>query len=229
MSNSSGMHSEDSNTSKSWIHDAVFFVKKLLEPKNHNLGELKLSRICGRMHPFLLNFVEKQVHLKSLELTRFKFTASGWKGIIYSHKADGDKVTTFVRDNCRNLRRLTLKHPTAMDSGDDLRDARNGQGADSSHWITGLPSDSFNQSCIELREFSYRHHAQDTEFKEMFKKPWNLPNLRKLYIHGVSPRAKNGDIPQALRQKDGDSGMDAERTVVAALSRSKGSPSRARR
>ncbi|KAF9549104.1 hypothetical protein EC957_004742 [Mortierella hygrophila] len=64
------------------VHEPVFPVKKLLGPKNHNLGELKLSGTSERMHPFLMIFVERQVHLKSLELTRFKFTASDWKRII---------------------------------------------------------------------------------------------------------------------------------------------------
>ncbi|KAK3840114.1 MAG: hypothetical protein JOS17DRAFT_769666 [Linnemannia elongata] len=90
------------------IHDAMFPVKKLLGPTNHNLGELKLSGNCERMHPFLTIFVEKQVHLKVLELERFKFTASDWKRIISNkphlrklaisqqcdftdHKSDGDE------------------------------------------------------------------------------------------------------------------------------------------
>ncbi|KAF9142734.1 hypothetical protein BG015_000694 [Linnemannia schmuckeri] len=64
------------------IHDVVFPVKRPIGPKDHNLGELKLSGNCEHMHPFLLIFVEKQVHLKSLELTRVKFTASDWKRII---------------------------------------------------------------------------------------------------------------------------------------------------
>ncbi|KAF9273934.1 hypothetical protein BGZ88_003396 [Linnemannia elongata] len=85
MSNSPGTHSEDLNTPKSWIHDAVLLVKKLLGPKNHNLGELKLSGICGRMYPLSIIFVEKHVHFKSLGLTHFKFTASDWKGIISSN------------------------------------------------------------------------------------------------------------------------------------------------
>ncbi|KAF8943937.1 hypothetical protein BGZ47_004863 [Haplosporangium gracile] len=64
------------------IHDAVFPVKRLIGPNTHNLAGLKLSGNCTRMHSFLLIFVERQVHLKSLELTRFKFTASDWKRIV---------------------------------------------------------------------------------------------------------------------------------------------------
>ncbi|OAQ25813.1 hypothetical protein K457DRAFT_22947 [Linnemannia elongata AG-77] len=89
MSNSPGTHSKDLNTPKSWIHDAVLLVKKLLGPKNHNLGELKLSGTCGRMYPLSIIFVEKHVHLMSLGLTHFKFTASDWKGIISSNSLVG--------------------------------------------------------------------------------------------------------------------------------------------
>jgi hypothetical protein len=64
------------------IHDAVFPLKRLIGPETHTLAELTLSGNCARMHPFLLIFVERQLHLKSLELTRFKFTASDWKRII---------------------------------------------------------------------------------------------------------------------------------------------------
>ncbi|KAF9098091.1 hypothetical protein BGX23_007083 [Mortierella sp. AD031] len=56
---------------------------------------------------------------------------------------------------------------------------------------------SILRECEKLREFSYHNHAEDKVFKEiMFKKPWNLPNLVKLRLHGVSPRAKYGGIPQ---------------------------------
>ncbi|KAK3835576.1 MAG: hypothetical protein J3R72DRAFT_451538 [Linnemannia gamsii] len=64
------------------IHDAVFPVKRLLGPKAHTLVDLKLSGNCTRMHPFLLIFVERQVFLESLELTRLEFTASDWKRIL---------------------------------------------------------------------------------------------------------------------------------------------------
>ncbi|KAF9140717.1 hypothetical protein BGX30_006102 [Mortierella sp. GBA39] len=64
------------------IHDAVFPVRRLIGAKSHSLAELTLSGNCTRMHPFLLIFLERQVYLKSLELTRFKFTASDWKRII---------------------------------------------------------------------------------------------------------------------------------------------------
>lgn len=30
----------------------------------------------------------------------------------------------------------------------------------------------------------------------LLKKTWNVPNLRRLNLHGVSPRAKYGGIPQ---------------------------------
>ncbi|KAG0276126.1 hypothetical protein BGZ95_007986, partial [Linnemannia exigua] len=64
------------------IHDAVFSVRKLIGSKNHAMGHLKLSGSCARMPPFLLIFVERQVHLKTLELMRFQFTVSDWKRII---------------------------------------------------------------------------------------------------------------------------------------------------
>ncbi|KAG0283728.1 hypothetical protein BGZ96_011884 [Linnemannia gamsii] len=64
------------------IHDAVFPLKRLMGDKLNHLAELKLSGNCTRMHPYLLIFVQRQVHLQSLELTRFKFTASDWKRII---------------------------------------------------------------------------------------------------------------------------------------------------
>lgn len=64
------------------IHDAVFPLRRLIGHKINHLAELKLSGNCSRMHPFLLIFVQRQEHLKSLELTRFKFTASDWKRII---------------------------------------------------------------------------------------------------------------------------------------------------
>ncbi|KAF9086287.1 hypothetical protein BGX23_009014 [Mortierella sp. AD031] len=58
----------------------------------------------------------------------------------------------------------------------------------------------------ELREFSYHNHAEDKVFKDiMFKRPWNLPNLpnlRKLQIHGASPRAKYGGLPQTSVPED---------------------------
>ncbi|KAF9904457.1 hypothetical protein EC991_002675 [Linnemannia zychae] len=64
------------------VHEAAFPVKKLIGPKTNTLTHLKLSGNCERMHPFLMIFLERQVHLRSLELTRFKFTASDWKRII---------------------------------------------------------------------------------------------------------------------------------------------------
>ncbi|KAF9085410.1 hypothetical protein BGX23_009684 [Mortierella sp. AD031] len=62
---------------------------------------------------------------------------------------------------------------------------------------------SILQESTELREFSYHNHAEDKIFKEiMFKKPWNLPNLVKLNIHGVSPRVKWDDVPHAAVPED---------------------------
>ncbi|KAF9118063.1 hypothetical protein BGW39_001502 [Mortierella sp. 14UC] len=354
------------------IHDAVFPVKKLIGPKTHTLAHLKLSGNCTRMHPFLLIFVERQVHLKSLELTRFKFTASDWKRIItkkphlrklvigqqcdfldfksfdeedvmkeedkkedkkvvvkkvanskqaldsmamdvdktpptgsgigskrksdddsidtrvvvkrrrknraslvntplpnakdfgvlpithlvlldnrllrpfqqaileasphleqleicYSQKANGGKVAALVRDNCRKIRRLTLRstrQPWTLAMIDDMplsveelilytgqldlqmtaaikeradtlkRLALDfGQGTKGKRRLACILT--ILRECTELREFSYHNHAEDKVFKAMmFKKQWNLPNLRKLILHGVSPRSKYGGIPQ---------------------------------
>lgn len=357
------------------IHDAVFPVKRLMGPNTHNLAELTLSGNCTRMHPFLLIFVERQVYLKSLELSRFKFTASDWKRIItnkphlrkltisqqcefldysseqdenedenkdgikkvkieakdiklkdctememgtaleapstttvnnaarnstkkhkieddgvgnrgrnkrlrrselvkvklpnamnigilpishlvlrdnrlllsfqkailmacphldqleicYSQKSDGDKVATLVRENCHNLRRLTL-HSTrqpwtlAMVEGvpqsveelilhtgqldlqmaaaiKDRKDSLTRLDLDFGHGTKGKRRLacilSILRECTELREFTYHNHADDKVFREMlFKKTWNLPNLKKLHLHGVSPRAKYGGITQ---------------------------------
>ncbi|KAF8937036.1 hypothetical protein BGZ47_009208 [Haplosporangium gracile] len=336
------------------IHDAFFPVKRFIGPMNHDLEELKLSGNCKRMHPFLFILVEKQVHQKSLELTRFNFTASDWKRIIsnkphlrkvviaqqcefidhksgedqddnvdakdsslsknntttgintstnnnnnpttpagntvasnegttsgrskkrknndndgdknddgrngpkkhrrtklvntklpdaknigvlsatylilrdnrlllpfqkaileacphleqleirYSQKVKGSKVATLVRDNCRKLRRLTLKstrQPWTLAVIDGIP-----------HTVEELILDfgrdtkgkrrlacilSILRECTELKELSYHNHAEDKVFKEMmFRKAWNLPNLRKLHIHGVSPPAKYNGIPK---------------------------------
>ncbi|KAG9061800.1 hypothetical protein KI688_006951 [Linnemannia hyalina] len=66
------------------VHDAVFSVKRLLGPNAQNMKELKVSGNCTRMHPFLLLFVERQVALQSLELTRVKITKSDWTRIVYN-------------------------------------------------------------------------------------------------------------------------------------------------
>ncbi|KAF9136788.1 hypothetical protein BGX30_010870, partial [Mortierella sp. GBA39] len=66
------------------VHDAVFSVKRLLGSKAQNMKELKVSGNCTRMHPFLLLFVERQVVLQSLELTRVKITKSDWTRIVYN-------------------------------------------------------------------------------------------------------------------------------------------------
>ncbi|KAK5820718.1 hypothetical protein F5H01DRAFT_411926 [Linnemannia elongata] len=66
------------------VHDAVFPIRRLLGPKVQNLKELKLSGDCTRMHPFMLLFVEYQVVLQSLELTRVKVTKSDWRRIVYN-------------------------------------------------------------------------------------------------------------------------------------------------
>ncbi|KAG0303674.1 hypothetical protein BGZ97_001797 [Linnemannia gamsii] len=56
---------------------------------------------------------------------------------------------------------------------------------------------SILRECTKLREFAYHSHAEDRIFKAMmFKNSWNLPNLRKLHLHGVSSRAKYGGIAQ---------------------------------
>ncbi|KAF9142733.1 hypothetical protein BG015_000693 [Linnemannia schmuckeri] len=66
------------------VHDAIFPVKRLLGPKVHNVKELKVSGNCTRMHPFLFLFVERQVALQSLELTRVNITKSDWTRIVYN-------------------------------------------------------------------------------------------------------------------------------------------------
>ncbi|KAG0294783.1 hypothetical protein BGZ96_000449 [Linnemannia gamsii] len=53
------------------------------------------------------------------------------------------------------------------------------------------------RECTQLREFSYHGDAEDEIFKAvMFKKYWNLPQLRKLRLNGIDPRAKYKGIPQ---------------------------------
>lgn len=70
-----------------------------------------------------------------------------------------------------------------------------GQGSKGKRRLTCILS--ILRECTELRVFSYHNHAQDKIFKEMmFKKRWNLPNLRKLHIHGVSPRSRYNGLPQ---------------------------------
>ncbi|KAF9899644.1 hypothetical protein EC991_008526 [Linnemannia zychae] len=348
------------------IHEAVFPVKKLIGPNTYTLAHLKLSGNCTRMHPFLMIFLERQVHLKSLELTRFKFTASDWKRIItnkphlrkltigkqceyldfksfgdeedmrresltvkemmntrrvqdsmmmdvdrapssgagvghkrksysrnidtgivmkrrrpnrtilvntplpddknfgilpithlvmqdnqlllpfqqvileaspdleqleicYTRKADGGRVATLVRDNCRNIRRLILRsarqpwtlamiegmpqsvEELIMHTGQlDLQmtaaikdrakilkrlDLDLGQRTRGRRRLACILS--ILRGCTELREFFYHNHAEDKVFREvMFKKRWNLPNLNKLYLHGITPRATYHGILQ---------------------------------
>ncbi|KAF9537673.1 hypothetical protein EC957_007827 [Mortierella hygrophila] len=72
------------NINKLEVHDAVFSVKRLLGSKAQNMKELKVSGNCTRMHPFLLLFVERQLALQSLELTRVKITKSDWTRIVYN-------------------------------------------------------------------------------------------------------------------------------------------------
>ncbi|KAG0060029.1 hypothetical protein BGZ90_004232 [Linnemannia elongata] len=93
------------------IHDAVFPVKRLLGPDAHTLAKLTLSGNCTRMHAFLLIFVERQVHLKSLELTRFHFTASDWKRII-TNKPHLRKLT--ISQQCE-----FLEHRSEQDEDED--------------------------------------------------------------------------------------------------------------
>ncbi|KAF9905530.1 hypothetical protein EC991_001560 [Linnemannia zychae] len=64
------------------VHEAIFPVKKLIGSETHTLAHLKLSGNCTRMHSFLIIFIERQKFLRSLELARFKFTASDWKRIV---------------------------------------------------------------------------------------------------------------------------------------------------
>ncbi|KAG0372912.1 hypothetical protein BGX24_012428, partial [Mortierella sp. AD032] len=356
------------------VHEAVFPVKKLMGPEKLDLSHLKLSGNSTRMHPFLLIFLERQVHLKSLELTRFKFTPSDWKRVItnkpqlsklvigqqcvflddesfveedaikaekkgnnraitrvvnskqvptqnlnamevdntpatnggetgtkrktvddenigaslpvkkrrrrnrvkdvntprpnakdigelpithlvlldnrlllpfqqailaacphldqleicYSQKADGGEIAALVRDNCKELRRLTLRStrqpwtlamiegmPISVeelilfttqldhqmtaaikDRADTLKrlDLDFGRGNKGRRRLACIVS--ILGECSELREFSYHNHANDKLVKEiMFKKPWNLPHINKLTLHGVSPRFRVGGLP----------------------------------
>ncbi|KAF9090336.1 hypothetical protein BGX23_006025 [Mortierella sp. AD031] len=345
------------------IQDSVFPIKRLMgaHPHEHNLSELKLSGTCTRMHPFLLIYVQRSVHLRVLELTRFDFTPTDWykvvtekpklrklailqqckfltpredgeeddeedekinsnkkkvKGkdkakkdpmdvdvdslvvknatnnggedtkkkkrrrskrielmdievenvnigilpvthlvladnrllrpfqksileacphleqleICYSQKADGGAVATLVADNCKKLRRLTLRStrqpwtyamidkmpPTVtelilytgqldLQMGEAIKfrsdkltrlDLDFGQGTKGKRRLTVMLS--ILNECTKLREFTYHNHAEDKIFKNiMFAQAWNMPNLVKLRLHGVSPRVKYGGIPQA--------------------------------
>ncbi|KAG9061801.1 hypothetical protein KI688_006952 [Linnemannia hyalina] len=52
-----------------------------------------------------------------------------------------------------------------------------------------------DMACSELREFTYHNHAEGMLFQEvMFKKAWNLPNLRRLHFHGIAFRAQYNDL-----------------------------------
>lgn len=340
------------------INDSVFPVKKLLGQRDHTLAELNLSGNCERIHPFLLIFVERQVCLRSLELTCFQFTASDWKRIMtnkphlrkliisqqcefldyktfddpevdkkddtkdvkmrdrkaasstdmdvdptpgpsnnnnttttgggaskrrrkyrsklvakvlpgakdlgilpithlvlrdshlqlpfqkaileacpyleqleicYSQKADGGKIATLIRENCPRIRRLTLhstRQPWTLAMIDGMPQAveelvlytgqldlqmamaiKERKGS-----LTRLELDfgegskgrrrlgcilGILQECTELHEFAYHNHAEDKIFNAMFAKPWNLPHLRKLHLHGVCPRSEYGGVPKA--------------------------------
>ncbi|KAF9095749.1 hypothetical protein BGX23_012677 [Mortierella sp. AD031] len=59
-------------------------MKPILWPNNHTLVQPKFSGTCGRMHPFLLNFVERLGRLEILELTRFTFTRTDWRCTLKS-------------------------------------------------------------------------------------------------------------------------------------------------
>ncbi|KAG0374089.1 hypothetical protein BGX24_010841, partial [Mortierella sp. AD032] len=358
------------------VHEAIFPVKKLMGPEKLKLSHLKLSGNATRMHPFLLIFVERQVLLKSLELTRFKFTPSDWNRVVTKkphlrklvigrecyfldkesfegeddikaeekgvnktitrendnnqvpaqnpnamevdgtpatkgggsntkrkgdnneniganrtvkkrrrrnrvkdvntprpnakkigklpithlvllgkrlllpfqqaileacphlyqldiccfRKADGGKVAALVRDNCREIRRLTLRSSrqpwtlamiegmpmsveelilfTAQldrqmtsaikDRADALKrlDLDFGRGNEKGKCRLACVL-YILRKCSELREFTYHDHANDKIFKEtMFRKPWSLPHLNKLNLHGITPRGKHGGLPQ---------------------------------
>ncbi|KAF9099689.1 hypothetical protein BGX23_000063 [Mortierella sp. AD031] len=48
--------------------------------------------------------------------------------------------------------------------------------------------------CTEASKFSYHNHAEDKVFESIvFAQPWNMLNLVKLGLYGVSPRAKEGN------------------------------------
>ncbi|KAF9150801.1 hypothetical protein BG015_007386 [Linnemannia schmuckeri] len=103
------------------IHDAVFPVKRLIGSKTHTLAGLTLSGNCTRMHPFLLIFVERQVHLKSLELTRFKFTASDWKRIV-TNKPHLRKL--IISQQCEFLDHKSEEHENECESKDKNKEVK---------------------------------------------------------------------------------------------------------
>ncbi|KAG0259379.1 hypothetical protein BGZ95_004677 [Linnemannia exigua] len=191
-----------------------------VRPDAKDIGELPITHLVLHDNRLLLPFqqaiLEACPHLDQLE-------------ICYSQKADGGKVAALVRENCRKLRRLTLRstrQPWTLAMIDNMPmsvvelilfsgqldllmtsaikeragtlkrlDLDFGQGVKGKRRLACILS--ILGECSELREFSYHNHARDRVFKEMmFKKPWNLPHLRKLFVHGVGPRSKFGGIPQ---------------------------------
>ncbi|KAF9322228.1 hypothetical protein BGZ91_004375 [Linnemannia elongata] len=320
------------------VHDAVFPVRRLLGPKVQNLKELKVSGDCTRMHPFMLLFVEHQVVLQSLELTRVKVTKSDWRRIVYNKphlkkliisqlcviegfeddKDEDENETNTVHlmgkqivrsivtevDAVANTKNINA--PTSSGGGSNKRECddegvdgggnkrRRSQGSDLNlqaarnpeilpvthlvlndnrlllpfqnaifkacphvekleicytqkadgatiasliakscpkiHHLTltstrqpwtlamlkGMPRsveelilhtgqlDLIMVAAIKDRkdmltrlELDFGQGTKDKHFKEvMFKETWNLPNLRKLHIHGVAPRAQCKDLPQ---------------------------------
>ena len=68
-------------------------------PDAKNIGTLSVTHLVLQDNRLLLPFqkaiLEACPHVEQLEIS-------------YSQKADGRKIATLVRDNCRNLRRLTL-------------------------------------------------------------------------------------------------------------------------
>ncbi|KAG9061751.1 hypothetical protein KI688_006902 [Linnemannia hyalina] len=194
------------------IHDAVFPVKELLGPKKIlflEVDSLSSQEPVSRLHPFLMIFVEKQVHQKSLELTQFKFTASDWKRKNNENSGVGSKKRRLAElELILHAEQLNLQVAAAVKTcADKLTRLKLdfGRGTKGKRWLTCILS--ILEECTELREFSYNNDATDRIFKEMmFKKPWNLPNFRKLHIHGVSPRRKCASCHKSLLPKDGDKG-----------------------
>ncbi|KAF8937037.1 hypothetical protein BGZ47_009209 [Haplosporangium gracile] len=142
--------------------------------------------------------------------------------ICYTQKAVGSTIANLVAESCPKIRHLTLTstrqpwtlamleklipHTGQLDL--DMVAAVNDRKDMLTRLELNFGQDSKGKrrmecillilrACSELREFTYHNHAEDKLFKEvMFKKAWNLPNLRKLHIHGVSPRVQHNSLPQ---------------------------------
>ncbi|KAK5820670.1 hypothetical protein F5H01DRAFT_339055 [Linnemannia elongata] len=160
------------------IHDSVFSVKKLIGVRDHTLAALKLSGNCDRIHPFLLLFVERQVHLQSLELTRFQFTASDWKKII-TNKPHLRKLT--ISEQCEFLDHMTFDD-SEVDNMDDTKDVKMGDKAEAKDWKGDkkpTPSNNNNNSSRTTTSGSAMTCRRKNRLKLVAKA---LPDARDLGI-----------------------------------------------